>query len=607
LFLTDDEPGGLRVDDHGNDSAHSGRMPDGLPENGDRLPDEAKSLAYTAVARLELDDLLTQLVERAQDVLATQGRLRGLLRANRMITTDLRLPVLLRLIVEAACELTDVRYGALGVIAPDRTLEEFIHVGLDADAEARIGHLPTGRGLLGALIDDPRPRRVDDIATDPAAAGFPPGHPAMRTFLGVPITVRGEVFGNLYLTDRRDGRPFTAEDEELVLALAANAGIAIENARLFEDSQRRHQWMSASAEVTRLLMTDARDPLAVIASRVRPAASADYVAVATPTGDAKARVAVAPADSPDSAGPSGDVGDVGDLIELDGTLIGQALAEGHPILVANPRLDAVPPERGPDTASLLVLPLPAQRAEQGAVILIGRDRRAPAFTESELEMAANFAGHAALAWELSRTRADRERLLVAADRGRIARDLHDHVIQRIFAVALGLQDLAQYESPANADRLAGYVEDIDATIKDIRRTIFELRTSSSPAPSRVRGAVDKIVADARPGLGFAPTVRFGGPLEAVVDDALADHLCAVVRESLSNAARHARATAVDVAVRVVGDQLLVEVDDDGVGLGSSTRRSGLGNLRTRAESLGGTFTLDSAPGEGTHLRWSVPL
>ncbi|MCK9893956.1 GAF domain-containing protein [Frankia sp. AgB32] len=556
------------------------------------------------MARLELDELLSQLVERAQDVLSTQGRLRGLLTATRMITTDLRLPVLLRLIVEAACELLNARYGAVGVIAPDRTLEEFILVGMDPDAQERIGHLPTGHGLLGALINDPRPRRVDDIARDPDAVGFPPGHPSMRTFLGVPVLVRGEVFGNLYLTDRRDGTPFTAEDEELVLALAAQAGVAIENARLFQESQQRHQWMSTTAELTRLLATGTDDPLEIIAGRLRAAATAQYAAVilADPDGGGVGRIAVALGTDPPVPADA--------RINLDVSLVGRAVAERRPILVDNPQLDATTLERTERTASLLVLPLTgdrASRAERPAVVLLGRDRGMPAFTEFDLEMAATCAGHVAVALELARARSERERLLVAEDRGRIARDLHDHVIQRIFAVALGLQDLAQYESPANADRLGGYVEDIDATIKDIRRTIFELRPGPAAARGRVRDVIGKIVRDARPGLGFTPTVRFAGPVDAVVDDALADHLCAVVREALSNVARHARAGAAEVSVGIADDELIVEVADDGVGLGGSSRRSGVDNLRTRAESLGGTFLLTSLPGGGTQLRWAVPF
>ncbi|WP_391530208.1 GAF domain-containing protein [Candidatus Frankia nodulisporulans] len=570
-------------------------------------------LTFPSVARLELDELLTQLVERAQDVIATQGRLRGLLRATRMITTDLRLPVLLRLIVEAACELLDARYGAVGVLTPDRRrLEEFIHVGMDTDAAERIGHLPTGHGLLGALIDDPRPRRAEDIARDPHAAGFPPGHPAMRTFLGVPILVRGEVFGNLYLTDRRDGQPFTAEDEELVLALAAQAGVAIENARLFQESQARHQWMSTAAELVGLLTTGTDTPLELVADRMCAVGEAQYCAVVTAS-------AALPAHGDDSragrtvrlavALGAGEPNPTGAVIAEDGTLVGQALAEQRPILVDDPQLDASDLERGEDTASLMVLPLPGPRHERAIVLLVGRDQGRPAFTEFDLDMAATCAGHIAVALELAQARAERERLLVADDRGRIARDLHDHVIQRIFAIALGLQDLAQYENPTNAGRLATYVEDIDATIRDIRRTIFELRPGSTGIArgGGVRGTLDKIAADARPGLGFVPTVRYAGPVNSVVDASLAEHASAVAREALSNVARHARASSVTLAVQVVDDQLIIEVIDDGVGMSETTRRSGLDNLRTRAESLGGTFTVTAPAGGGTHLRWAVPL
>ncbi len=253
------------------------------------LAPKGESLTFPTVARLELDELLTQLVDRAQDVLATQGRLRGLLAVSRAIATDLRLPMLLRHIVEAACELLDARYGALGVIALDRTLEEFIHVGMNPGDVERIGHLPTGRGVLGLLIDDPRPRRLDDIARDPSAAGFPFGHPPMKTFLGVPITVRGEVFGNLYLTDKRGGVGFTAEDGELALALAASAGVAIENARLFHESQQRHGWMSASAELTRQIMAEADGALESVVRRVATVADAQFVSVVLPGRRARQR------------------------------------------------------------------------------------------------------------------------------------------------------------------------------------------------------------------------------------------------------------------------------------------------------------------------------
>ncbi|WP_027140593.1 GAF domain-containing sensor histidine kinase [Pseudofrankia saprophytica] len=552
---------------------------------------------FPTVARLELDELLAQLVDRAQDVMATQGRLRGLLRAHRMVTADLRLPTLLRLVVEAACDLLDARYGALGVVAPDRTLEEFVHVGIDPADVTRIGHLPTGQGVLGVLIDDPHPRRVDDIARDPNAIGFPPGHPPMHTFLGVPITVRGEVFGNLYLTEKRDGRPFTAEDEELALALAVTAGVAIDNARLFDEAQRRHQWMRASAEVTHELMTEPAEPIDLVVERARATAHADYAAMIT-RGDDPAAAVVEVAAGADTAG---------NAVPLDGSLTGRVLAEQHPVLTDDAAADACDLERGPDIGCLIALPLRASTDADRRVLLLGRAHGRQVFTAPDLDMASSFAGHVAVALELARSKSERERLVVLADRGRIARDLHDHVIQRMFAVALGIQDVAQYEKTANADRLNGFVEDIDATIKDIRRSIFELRGTAQLGRGNLRSAVEKIAADAKAGLGFAPTVTCAGPLDTVVDDTLAAHLLAVVREAVSNAARHAHATALRVSVRLENDEIVIDAEDDGVGIGDAVRSSGLTNLRERADSLGGTFRLTVPTGGGTHLRWTAPI
>ncbi|SQD94446.1 Hypoxia sensor histidine kinase response regulator DosT [Parafrankia sp. Ea1.12] len=583
---------------------------------------------FPTVARLELDDLLTQLVDRARDVLATQSRLRGLLQANRIIATDLRLPVLLRHIVEAATDLLGARYGALGVIAPDRTLEEFVHVGMtDADV-ARIRYLPTGQGILGLLIDDQRPRRVDDIADDPSAYGFPPGHPPMRTFLGVPIMVRGEVFGNLYLTDKHDDAPFTAEDEELALALAANAGVAIENARLYHESQQRHLWMTASAEITRLFMAGAPDSLGMLARRVLDVADATFVALALRADDGDgdgqhARVAVAVTDQDQNhahdrdrdrdrdraaAGPApAGGGRAGRRIPLEHTLTGRVLTERQALRVDNAQLDALPDERTNRTGPLMVVPLVAGTDQCDGALLVGRDHGARAFTDTDLVLATSFAGHIAIALELAHTKADQERLLVLADRGRIARDLHDHVIQRLFAVALGMQDLAQYENPSNADRITAYIENIDATIKDIRRTIFELRSTQPGRGNRLRGALEKISDDIRPALGFTPAITLSGPLDSLVDDRLTDHLIAVAREALTNTARHARATTAELRLAVLGDTITLDAVDDGVGIGDSTRRSGLDNLRTRAEIVGGTCSVTTPPGGGTHLRWTAPL
>src|SRR4051794_37802979 len=262
--------------------------------------------AFPGIARLELDELLVQLVERAQEVLGTQGRLRGLLAATQAITTDLSLPDMLRRIVEAARDLLNVKYVALGVLAREGGLAEFIHVGMTEETVAEItAGLPHGRGILGLLIDDPKPIRLADLAQHPTSYGFPEGHPPMRTFLGVPIRSRGEVFGNLYLTEKADGAEFTREDEELVTALAAAAGIAVENARLFTEARRREQWLEASARITGALLaspqTDAPASLSLIARSAREVAEADRALLFLPAGDNDLLIEVVD-DGPDASG-----------------------------------------------------------------------------------------------------------------------------------------------------------------------------------------------------------------------------------------------------------------------------------------------------------------
>ncbi|MCK9875234.1 GAF domain-containing protein [Frankia sp. Ag45/Mut15] len=557
-------------------------------------------LIFPAVARLELDELLAQLVDRAQDVLATQGRLRGLLRANRMITADLSLDVVLRRIVESACELVDARYGALGVIARDGHLEQFIHVGMDPGVVEAIGRTPRGDGVLGMLIAEPATVRLDDIADHPGAVGFPAGHPPMEGFLGVPIRVRNEIFGNLYLTEKRGGRVFTTEDEELVQALAANAGVAIDNARLFGETQHRQLWSQASADITRHLLADGEDPLELIVARAGAVARADTTALALCDPAAGALTY-------DVAG-----GHDADLLRtrqvlMDASLAGQAVRNRAPLVAADVRtlggseLDAL------DIGPIMIVPLIASQVTSGALVL-GRRRGSGLFTDEDLELAAAFAAHVALALELARSRAARGRLSLLEDRDRIARDLHDHVMQRLFAVAMGLQGLAASEERSErAERMNTYVEDLDETVREIRQTIFELRGRSTPATgSGLRAKILGIIDDMADAFGFTPRLHLDGPVDSAIDATVGDHLTAVVRETLSNAARHATAHTVEVTVRAADGQVTVDVVDDGVGLGETTRRSGLANLRSRAEGLGGTFRLDCPPGGGTRVHWSVP-
>lgn len=561
--------------------------------------------------RLELDELLSQLVDRAQDVMAAQSRLRGLLRANRLIVGDLALPVVLRRIVEAACELVQARYGALGVIAPNGGLEQFIHVGMDPDDVERIGHLPEGKGLLGALIDDPRAIRLRSIADDERSVGFPPGHPAMSSFLGVPIRVRGVVFGNLYLTGY-DGREVTAQDEELVSSLAATAGVAIENARLFEESRRRQDWLRASTEITRqLLSSEGEEPLWAIARRLQQIADADAINVVLPTsGGQRLRVEVATGAGAEEL--------TAVSYPMHNTVSELVLDTGQPVLVGDiisdhdrtvHLSDLVP------VGPLMVLPLLGTQRVHGALV-VGRLRGRARFTEADLDMATTFANHAAVALELADARADRERISLLEDRDRIARDLHDHVIQRLFGAGLTVESVASgLRDDPRAPRLAQVVDDIDETIRQIRTSIFQLRGSLSPQSGAVRARILGVVAEVEPLLGFAPYVDFDGPVDALVSDAVLDDLVAVAREGLTNVARHAQAGSVQVRLSAAPDQLALELVDDGVGIGDTGRRSGLANLRRRAEQRGGSFALTCPaprPGSvadrgGTSLLWAIPL
>src|SRR5215468_3363587 len=564
--------------------------------------DRAESLADDSAApRLELDQLLTQLIDQAQDVVATRDRLRGLLRANRLIIGDLALPVVLRRIAEAARDLVQARYAALGVLGPDGGLEQFIHVGVDDETVARIGHLPEGKGLLGALIDDPHPIRLADLADDPRSVGFPEGHPAMNSFLGVPIRIRDEVYGNLYLTERKGG-PFTAEDEELVAALAATAASAIDNARLYAEAGRRQRWLEASTEITRqLLSSEGEPPLSVIARRLHEMADADVVAVVLPTAD-QSRLMVEVATGEEA----------GQLTALtypfENTIAGVAISSGRPVLVGDvtqqqtytvhlAQLTAVGP--------MMALPLLGTQGSRGAV-LVARTPGRRRFNEADLDIATTFAQHAAVALELADARADQQRMMLLEDRDRIARDLHDHVIQRLFAAGLGVQSVAASAgSDSGASRLNTIVDDLDETIRQVRTTIFELRGPLTPQPSTVRSQVVDVIDEVVPMLGFSPALRFTGPVDTVVPDEVAGDLIAVVREALSNIARHAHASAAAVEVTATPAQLTVDVTDNGVGIGESKRRSGLANLARRAERYGGSLTLPDH--EGTQLRWTIPL
>jgi signal transduction histidine kinase len=578
-----------------------------VPTSGETGDDHHPAeIGLSAAPLLELDQLLRQLVDRAQDVMAAQDRMRGLLRANQAIVSDLALPVVLRRIVEAACELINARYGALGVIGPDGGLDQFVHVGMDEDAVARIGHLPEGKGLLGALIDDPQPIRLRRIADDPRSVGFPAGHPPMNSFIGVPVRVRDEVFGNLYLAEREGGE-FTAEDVDLASALAATAGVAIENARLFEESRRRQQWLEASTEITRLLLSEeGEEPLQVIARQVCEIADADVVTVVLPTGDGqRLMVEVAVGDGAERL--------TGLSYPVENSLAALTIGGGRPVLVSNVddqqdyvlHLSEVLPV-GP----VMMLPLVASQRVRGA-LAVGRLQGRHRFTEADLDIATTFANHAAVALELADGRTHRQQMALLEDRDRIARDLHDHVIQRLFAAGLTVQSVTSALSAggksAQSARLSRVVSDIDETIRQIRTSIFQLRGPLGPELGSARGQVLDVVTELSELLGFEPEMRFAGPLDAMTSDAVLDDIVAVLREALTNIARHAEASKAEIEILVSTAQLTLDVKDNGSGMRETVRRSGLANMQDRAEQHGGSLTVTAPDEKGTHLRWTIPL
>jgi signal transduction histidine kinase len=575
------------------------------------MPSGEADLGFVDGPKLELDELIERLLQSARGVQTAQGRLRSLLRANELITGHLDLVDVLRHIVEAACSLAHARYGALGVIGSDGSLEQFIHVGIDEELAAKIGDLPHGKGLLGALITDPQPIRLEQIDSDPRSVGFPPHHPPMGSFLGVPVRVGDSVFGNLYLTGSERGS-FSADDEELVRSLAETAGTAISNARLYAEAQRRQHWLRASAEIGAQLLADSgEDPLHLIARRAHEIGYADLVAIVLVTPDGESgMVEVAIGDGADDL--------IARQAPLSTLLVGPVVASGTPIRrhapAAEPQLDAaaswpdaaeiVPGRSAQDVGPLMLLPLTGSADTRGALAIMRRTGRV-AFNEADLEMVNSFAGHASIALELSAARSDRQRVALLEDRDRIARDLHDHVIQQLFAVGLGIEGVAAAVPDEYGDRLRGQVADIDRTIRQIRTSIFELRGALGGVGGATRQRVLEIAGELTVVLGFAPKVVFAGQIDVVVVGDLADDVVAVFREALTNVAKHAKATAVQVDLTEANGAVTITITDNGVGIAELERVSGLGNMQRRAERRGGSFEVTGAPAGGTRLTWKA--
>ncbi len=569
----------------------------GSPEGGQQT---ASPLRET-LSQLRLRELLVEVQDRVEQIVRGRDRLDGLVEAMLMVTSGLELDLTLKTIVHTAIDLVDAGYGALGVRGHHHELVEFIYEGIDAETRELIGPLPEGRGVLGHLIDEPKPIRLDNIMQHPASVGFPPNHPPMRTFLGVPVRIRDEVYGNLYLTDKADGQPFSEDDEVLVEALAAAAGIAIDNARLYEQSRVRQSWIEATRDIGTELLGGA-DPAQVfrlIADESLELTRSDGVLVAVPSDTELPTSEVTELVVVETAGVAGPARSA-QPITVTASIIGQVFRGGTPA-----RLDAITdsldvmPEAGP----ALVVPLRTTETVAGVLVILRR-RGAQLFTDEQLEMMAAFADQATLAWQLASTQQHMRELDVLSDRDRIARDLHDHVIQRLFALGLSLQGtIPRARSAEVQQRLTDTVDELQGVIQEIRTAIFDLHGGAA-GTTRLRQRLDDAIG-AFSGSDLRTTVQYVGPL-SVVDAGLADHAEAVVREAVSNAVRHAHARTLTITVRVE-DDLLIEVVDDGRGMPADVTASGLTNLRRRATDAGGDFTVGDAPGGGTVLRWTAPL
>lgn len=510
-----------------------------------------------------VESLVRRMLDLAPSLDEGLHRVSQLVAAGGAVTEDLDLSAALQRIVAVARELVGARYGALGVIGVDGRLERFLHDGLSDDQVRKLGEPPTGHGLLGAVITEGKSIRLDRIDTDSRSVGFPDHHPPMDSFLGVPIPVQGSVYGNLYLTER-EGGPFDEVDEEIIATLAAIAGSAIANSRTFERSQHDRAWLEGAEHLSQnILGGEVHDSeTAAIAAEVERLSGAPYVVCVDAAVDAPAE------------------------------------------RLADEALRALAPEH--ELGPVIVLPLQGAAAEPSGAVAIGRGSRGRPYSESERRRMERFARSIGIARELARARVDEQRVALADERDRIARDLHDHVIQSLFAVGLTLQSAVGDPTTPTGARIASQVDAIDSTIRQIRQAIYRLSAPPSANAYSLRARINTLVRETLDDEQLVSRLEFAGPVDTLVDTQLGDEVAAVLREALSNVMRHAGATTVEASVALRGAEVVVTVRDDGSGIPEGGRRSGLANLAARARERGGHFETENVSPHGTLVRWSVP-
>lgn len=557
-----------------------------------------------------LDELLAEMHSGAPTRLSAQGRVHSLLQAVLTIGGDLDLATVLRRLTEAAAHLTKARYAGLGVIGEDGNFTEFIPVGLSREHVERISRFPHGKGVLSAPLYDRAALRLSDLRDHPEFGGFPEGHPGMSSFLGVPIQVRDEVFGNLYLTEKENGEEFDEEDEAMVTALATAAGVAIENARLYEETRLRERWLGASSEITTRLLSgaDTNQVLTYMAAQAREIGGADTAVVMLPDPHARGHLFAEFADGPIAQEI------LGTPVEIHDSVCGWVYESGEAVTIPDLRQAKCPMLTHRGYGPGLLVPLGTPGNTRGVLLLGKLLERAP-FDANVRRMLHSFSAQAGVALELADARRDTERIVVLEERDRIAKDLHDVVIQRLFASAMTLMSTVRLINSAEAEeRVQLTIDELDGTIREIRSTIFDLQNPPSRQDTSLRGRILRLAENTAHSLGCHPGVGLDGPIDASVPEEVGEQLLAVLGEGLTNVARHARASEVHVSVvveeRAVTGRpttLALSVTDNGIGLPEAGRRSGLRNMKERALALGGEFEARRGEVSGTVLTWKVPV
>jgi signal transduction histidine kinase len=533
----------------------------------------------------------------------TQERYERLLEAGLALSSELSLPAILQRIVELAAGITGARYGALGVLGRDGRITEFVTTGVTPEQRAAIGHIPVGRGILGVLIDEAAPLRLRNIADDPRSVGFPPNHPPMRSFLGAPVTARGQVFGNIYLTEKQGAAEFDAEDERALVLLAAQAGVAVENARLYEEAAARAKRLEALRAITVAILAgtdDAGEPVALVARHARELVGADLATLAVPAAEGELVIEAADGLGADELR--------GAVFPLEGSVTGEVVRTGKAVVLADAAADprTAQPVVGGGIGPAAFVPL-AVRGRTFGTLVVGNAAGGPPLREAAVQLLETFAEQAAVALEYARLQRELQRLAVLEDRERIAKELHDGAIQALFAVGMGLQGSAMLAGDSELRRrIENAVEELDRVIRDLRSYIFGLRPGIL-ADRQLDQALQRLVEELQQRGGIVAVAEIDPDAAAELTGKAAD-LIQLAREALSNVGRHAAAATCRVSLYRTEEGAVLEVDDDGRGFDPARPAGGQGlrNLRERAAALGGQTEITSAPGEGTRVRVTIP-